>query len=368
MRISRIQAFEYDAAWAHGDYGMSHGRVARSQRSLVVRIETDGGLVGWAETCPNGRTYLPSFVEGERAALGVLAEAVVGLDPRELGRLNETMDQVLLGSRAAKGVIDMACWDVLGQSVGLSVVQLLGGAMQDTLPLFVAVPIDSVQAMAGHVERDLVAGVRVFQVKVGDEPLGDVARVRAVLEAAGPESTVIADANGGWNLQSALLAARQLDGLPVRLEQPCRTMAECVELRRHTSLPLILDEVVVTMEDLMLAKLSAGAGGINLKPSRIGGLTRARGMRDAAQGLGMTFTVDDTWGGALTTAQNAALAATCQPDHLTAVTYFSEWIEPLVATGPRMETPGRGAVPNLPGLGVTMDTDLLGAAVLDIRG
>ena len=366
MRITTIQVYEYDAAWVHGDFGMSHGRVAPAQRSLVVRVVTDEGIEGWAETCPNGRTYLPSFLEGERAALEVLAVEVRGLDPRELGPLNEAMDRALLGSHAAKAVIDMACWDILGQSVGLSVAQLLGGALQETVPLFVAVPIGSLDTMAGHVERDLADGIRVFQVKVGDEPMIDVARVRAVLEAAGPDSTVTADANGGWDLQSALVAARQLDGLPVRLEQPCRTMTECTELRRHTSLPLVLDEVVVSMEDLMLARFSAGAGGINLKPSRVGGLTRARALRDAAQGLGMTFTVDDTWGGALTTAQNAALAASCHPDNLIGVTYFSEWIEPLVATGPRMEVPGRGAVPTLAGLGVTVDTSLLGAPVLEL--
>ncbi|CAB4943155.1 MAG: mandelate racemase [Actinobacteria bacterium] len=366
MRVSKLQVFEYDVAWVHGNYSMSHGRTAGTHRSLVVRVVTAEGLEGWAETCPNGRTYLPSFVEGERSALGVLGEAVIGLDPCELGPLNVAMDQVLMGSRAAKGAIDMACWDILGQATERSVAQLLGGVMQETVPLFVAIPIDSLNAMAGHVERDFATGVRVFQVKVGDEPTADVSRVRAVLEAAGPSSTVIADANGGWNLQSALLAARQLDGLPVQLEQPCRTMAECIELRKHTGLPLILDEVIVTMEDLMIAKLVAGVGGINLKPSRVGGFTRARAMRDAAEGLGMAFTVDDTWGGALTTAQNAALAASCHPDNLTATTYFSDWVDPLVATGPRTGTPGRGATPTEPGLGVVVNRDMLGPPVIDL--
>lgn len=366
MRISRVQVYEYDAAWVHGEYGMSHGRSARAQRSLVVRIRTDEGLEGWAETCPNGRTYLPSFVEGERAALAVLGPAVLGLDPRNTGRLTEQMDRVLLGARAAKAALDMACWDILGQATGLPICDLLGGRLQDSFLLFVAVPVDTLDSMATHVERDFTAGIRVFQVKVGDDPAADVARVRAVLEAAGPHCTVIADANGGWNLQSALLAARALDGLPVRLEQPCRTMADCAELRRHTSLPMILDEAVVTIEDLMLAKFVAGAGGLNIKPSRLGGFTRARAMRDAAQGLDMTFTIDDTWGGALTTAQNSQLAASCRSENLTAATFFSDWIEPLVATTPPAATPGRGAAPPLAGLGVRVHADMLGPAVLDL--
>lgn len=366
MKISKIQVFEYDATWAHGEYGLSRGRSSASQRSLVVRVSTDDGLDGWAETCPHGRTYLPSFLEGERAALGVLGPAVLGLDPRNLGRLNQTMAEVLLGCNAAKGAIDIACWDILGQAVGLPVCDLLGGRIQDSFPLFVAVPVDTLESMAGHVERDFADGIRVFQVKVGDDPAADVARVHAVLAAAGPACTVIADANGGWNLQSALIAARALDGLPVRLEQPCRTLTECAELRKHTSLPIILDECVTTIEDLMLAKLVAGASGINVKAGRLGGFTGARAVRDAAQGLGMTFTVDDTWGGALTTAQNAHLAASSRTENLTAATFFADWIQPLVATVPPPAAPGRGTAPRDAGLGVEIHIDLLGPAVLEM--
>ena len=366
MRISTVQAYEYISSYVHGDFRMSHGRTSLGHTALVIRVVTDEGLEGWAETCPNGRTYLASFVEGERAALQILAEAVIGCDPRNLGLLNDRMDQTLLGSNAAKGILDIACWDILGQSVGLPICDLLGGRRQESFPLFVAVGVGSLDSMASAVERDLALGVRVFQVKVGDSPDGDVARVRAVLEAAGPESTVIADANGGWTLTTALLAARQLDDLPVRLEQPCRTMADCAELRRHTALPMILDECVLSVEDLVRAKVVVGATGVNIKPGRLGGFTNARAVRDTAQGLGMTFTVDDTWGGALVTAQNSHLAASSQPDLLTAATFFSEWTEPLIATGPRALASGRGDAPALPGLGVTVDRSLLTGPVIDV--
>lgn len=366
MKITKIHVYEYDAAWIHGEYGMSHGRSAASQRSLVVRLSTDEGVEGWAETCPNGRTYLPSFVEGERAALGVLGPAVLGMDPLNPGRVAEAMNNTLLGCNAAKGAIDIACWDILGKAVGLPICDLLGGRLQDSFPLFVAVPVDTIESMAGHVERDFAEGIRVFQVKVGDDPVTDVARVRAVLEAAGPACTVTADANGGWNLQSALIAARALDGLPVRLEQPCRTLTDCAELRKHTSLPIILDECVMTVEDLMRAKLEAGASGINVKAGRLGGFTGARVVRDAAQDLGMTFTVDDTWGGALTTAQNAHLAASSRAESLTAATFFADWIQPLVATAPPHVAPGRGGAPQGPGLGVEVHVELLEPAVLEV--
>jgi L-alanine-DL-glutamate epimerase-like enolase superfamily enzyme len=366
MKIAHVQAYEYDAAYTHGQYAMSHGRSARSQRSLVVRVTTLDGLEGWSESCPNGRTYLPSFIEGERAALELLARAVLGADPRNLAELSAIMESVLLGSNAAKSLLDIACWDLFGQSVALPVHQLLGGQTQEDLPLFVSAPVGSLQSMAEFAEREAALGVRVLQVKVGDEYTMDVARIRAVLEAVGPQTTVIADANGGWNVENALLAAAQLEGLPVRLEQPCRTMTDCAQVRRQISLPLILDECIVTIEDLVRAKCDVGATGVNIKASRLGGFTNARAMRDTATGLGMTFTVDDTWGGALTTAQNAHLAASSHPEHLTGVTFFSEWTEPRIATGPRSTGRGRGTVPTSPGLGVVVDRDMLGKPVLDI--
>jgi L-alanine-DL-glutamate epimerase-like enolase superfamily enzyme len=366
VKITGVNIYEYDAAYAHGPYSMSRGRVAEALRSLVVCVDTDDGRQGWAETCPNGRRYLPTFVEAEREALRLLAPAVVGLDPRNLWQLNAAMDDVLLASNAAKGALDMACWDLLGQAAGLPVCELLGGRAQDEFPLFLAAPVGPPETMAAFVEREMALGIRVIQVKVGDAPDVDVARVRAVLDAAGPDVIVIADANGGWDLASALLAARQLDGLPVRLEQPCRTIAECAELRRHTALPLILDEVVVTVADLMQARFVAGATGINLKPGRVGGFTKARAMRDAATGLGMTFTVDDTWGGAIVSTQNAHLAASCDPQHLTAATFFGEWVLPVIANCPRMTANGTGSAPTAPGLGIEVDLQLLGPPVIEL--
>jgi L-alanine-DL-glutamate epimerase-like enolase superfamily enzyme len=360
MRITEIELYDYEARYAHGHYAMSRGRVSSGERSLVIRVSTDDGLDGWAETCPNGRTYLPSFVEGEHAALTVLANAVLGLDPRNLAELNAVMSQTLLGSLAAKGALDMACWDIFGQSVGLPVHAVLGGRTQDTFPVFLAVPTVPGLDLDGFLKREGERGVRVFQVKVGDAWQDDVARVRAVVERLDAGCTVLADANGGWNLQSALLAARALEGLPVRLEQPCRTMTDCGQLSRRTSLPLVLDECVTTMDDLMRAKYEVGAAGINLKLSRVGGYTPARAIRDAAQGLDLSLTIDDTWGGSLTTTQNAQFAANCQPANLVGVSLFGDWTEPRIAPAPRMGADGRAAAPDTAGLGVTVDLTELG--------
>lgn len=366
MRITSVDIFEYRVTYAHGVYTMSHGRAATGHRSAVVRVWTDEGVDGWGEVCPNGSTYSTSFFEGERAALTILAEAVLGFDPRNLSSVNAAMNRTVMGAPGAKAAIDSACWDIFGKSVGLPVSDLLGGTMQERIPLALSIPVCTPDAAIEYVTRHRGLGVTNFQVKVGDSWAEDVERVRAVCTAAGAETSVVVDANGGWSLQSALLAVRQLEDLPIHLEQPCRTLADCAELRRHTSLPMILDESICNLADLALAK-SQGIAGVNIKPQRVGGLTTARLIRDSAQALGMNIECDDTWGGTIVTAQVAALAASTHPKNFLVAAFFSDWTEPAVSTAPRiLSGGGTGCALTDPGLGVTVDVAALGKPVLSV--
>ena len=86
--IDRVSVFGYDLTYAHGDYVMSAGRVVNVLPSTVVRITTRGGVEGFGETCPLGRTYLPGFGEGARAALRELAPALIGVDAANLAAVN----------------------------------------------------------------------------------------------------------------------------------------------------------------------------------------------------------------------------------------------------------------------------------------
>jgi L-alanine-DL-glutamate epimerase-like enolase superfamily enzyme len=367
VKISSIQVFEYELQYTHGDYVMSHGRSSNKQTSLVVHVQTDEGVEGWGETCPHGGTYGPAFLGGERAAIVLLAEEVIGLDPRNLGALNRVMDDLLLGGASAKSAIDVACWDILGKSAGLPIVELLGGRMQEAIRILVPVPIGSPGSMAEFVAREGALGFNLFQIKVGDAPMEDVARVRAVLEVVEPETLVIIDANGGWNLQSALIAVKELNNSPIFLEQPCKTMVDCAELRRHTGLPMVLDECINSLTDLMIAKFSVGADGVNIKPGRVGGLSKAKVLRDAAQGLGMSVTVDETWGGSLATSHIAHLAASTEADRLLAATFFADFTEPHITSGP-FSVDGFGKAPTGHGLGIEVNDAMLGNPVFELNG
>jgi L-alanine-DL-glutamate epimerase-like enolase superfamily enzyme len=364
MRIAQVDVFGHELSYVHGTFELSGGRAAAVESSTLVRITTDDGLEGWGEACPLAGTYLPSFAGGVRAALAVLAPALLGAEPRNLAEINARMDAALLGQPAAKSPLDVACWDILGRATATSLATLLGGRVSDRLPLYLAVPLDTPDATRARVAEAWAQGIRRFQLKVGGDPRADVASVRAALEVTGDKGVVVADANGGWSLQDALIAARLLEPLPVYLEQPCRSLAECIHVRRATSLPLILDELVTDATTLVAAVYEAGAGAINLKVGKVGGLTRARVLRDLAQSLGVALTIEDTWGGDVATAALSHLAASTLPDSLFSVSFVNDAVAEHIAGFEPRARGGEGSAPDGPGLGIEVEVGALGAPLM----
>jgi L-alanine-DL-glutamate epimerase-like enolase superfamily enzyme len=365
--IERIDIYGYDVTYAHGDYVMSSGRIVNRLPSTVVRITTHAGVHGFGEVCPLGSTYLPAFGEGARAALRELAPALIGADATNLAEIHRLLDARLRGHEYAKSALDVACWDAFGRLVDQPVSALLGGALQSDLPLYVAVPLGEPEQMAEFVTRERAGGMRNFQAKLGGDPAQDARRVAAILAATGPGDALTGDANGGWRRQDAIIAAGLLAGSErFRLEQPCPTLDECLAVRRLTTLPMVLDEVMVDLPTLVRAASMDAMDQINLKISRVGGLLPARMMRDVAVSLGIRLMIEDSWGGDIVTASVAHLAAGTPPEALFAVSFMNDWTLEHVAGYQPRSAGGRGPVPTGPGLGIDVDVASLGAPLFSL--
>jgi cis-L-3-hydroxyproline dehydratase len=366
--IAQLDLYSYDLTYVHGEYVMSGGRVITSLESTVVKVTTTDGVIGYGETCPLGSNYLPAHAAGARAALAELGPHLVGLDAANPIAVARAADRVLLGHGYAKSALDIACWDVLGRVTGRPVCDLIGGRNYDRFPLYVAIPLGRPKQMSDYVVRLQQAGIHRFQLKLGGDPVDDASRARAVMDVAGPDDVVIGDANCGWSLREAITAAKLMDGLPgLILEQPCATYDECLRVREHTSLPMILDEVITDLATLLRAWEDKAMEGFNLKISRVGGLTQARVMRDVGEQLGITVNVEDAWGGDLTTAAVSHLAGSTQPETLTMVSFMNDWTNEHLAGHQPRSVDGWGEAPNGPGLGVEVDERLLGLPFATFR-
>lgn len=365
--IAAIDVYGYKLSYAHGEYVMSGQRSAVAQDSTIVRVTCADGSQGWGETCTLAGTYWPAYAHGARSALHEVGPTLLGVDATNLNAVHAAMDGVLMGHAYAKSAIDIACWDLLGKKAGLPLFELLGGRLQEDFPLYEAVPLATPEEMASFVQRRTAVGITCFQVKVGNEPADDADRLRAVVDVSPTSTRLIADANGGWTLQEAVHAVRMIDSLPIYLEQPCARAEDCAQIRRLTTLPMVMDETVITPIDLVSAKNQIGAGSVNLKLGRLGGLTGARAMRDLAVALGMSVSLEDAWGGDLTTAAVSHLAATTAARSLLSVSFFNDWTNEHIAGYQPRSSGGRGSAPTGAGLGVDVDVDALDEPLFTIK-
>src|SRR5438105_6619528 len=176
MRITAISAYRVELSLYEGSYNWSGGNSVSVFDSTVVAVKTDAGLTGYGEICPLGPAYLPAYAAGARTGIAELAPHLIGLDPTQLGPLNQRMDQAMHGHPYVKSALDVACWDLLGQASGQSVATLLGGRYGEDFALYRAISQDTPVAMAEMVGTYRAQGYTKFQLKVGSNPETDIAR------------------------------------------------------------------------------------------------------------------------------------------------------------------------------------------------
>ena len=364
MKITGIKVYRAELPLHEGSYKWSGGNAVSVFDSTTVAVSTDGGITGYGEVCPLGPAYLPAYAAGARTGIAELAPGLIGEDPTGLGNLNRRMDQLMRGHPYVKSAIDMACWDILGKATGLPVVTLLGGRCGDDFALYRAISQDTPENMAAKVGVYRAEGYTKFQLKVGGDPDTDIARIHAAAAELQSGDVLVADANTGWTQHQAVRVAGAVRDVDVYIEQPCMHYEECLAVRRHTNRPMVLDEAIDDIAMVLRGHRDMAMDVINLKISKVGGLTKARQIRDLCLSLGIAMTIEDTWGGDIVTAAIAHLAHSTPPSLLFSATDFNSYVTVSIASGAPQRIHGRLAASMAPGLGVAPRMEVLGDPVL----
>lgn len=359
MRISRITLTTLQLPFIE-PFVISYARW-EAMPSVIVRVETDDGLVGWGEAVPD------ESVTGEnyRAALSILehqlAPLALDLEPTALEELHRRMDAVIYGNTAAKAALDLACHDLIGKRAGMAYWQLHGGRAQDDLALPSVVSIDEPEQMARRAEELLAAGFEDIKVKAGlGDPDLDVRRIRAVAEAVAGRAPVRVDVNQGWHSPAiAIPAARQLEDLGLLwLEQPIRMgdIAGLAEIRRAVRIPIMADETCQDHQSVLEIIRQRAADYINIKLMKTSGLHRALGMVATAEAAGLGVQIGSMVESSVASAAGMQLATARRAivsTELTGPALFSRDVGDLKLSPPRV------AIGDAPGLGVAVDSDAL---------
>ena len=356
MRITSVEVIPI-AVPLKGGFKNAH-TVKTVQRSIVTKVETDAGLVGYGNVDPS-----PGYSEMTPAEIATtlresLIPAVMGLDPTNIVALVQTMDRTLPASLEAKAAIEMACWDIHGKALMVPVHALLGGAVRQEVALNAWIGMLDPEDAAAEAREWVARGFKSMKIKVGAGLEADRDRVAAVREAVGNRMAIRIDCNEGYDVGSAIALAKALAPYDITLfEQPVKRhdLDGLAAVRRAIPMPLMADEVVLGPDSLIRIIRKEAADIVKLKVMKQGGFHRTRQMMDIAGAAGLRVVIGHGFGLAVNTMAEVQVAAT-SANVLDAV----ECVGPLklaedIAQEPINQMSGLTKLPDAPGIGVDVD-------------
>ncbi|RXT22966.1 MULTISPECIES: mandelate racemase/muconate lactonizing enzyme family protein [unclassified Bosea (in: a-proteobacteria)] len=367
FRITRIEAAPLFGESPKGGWSAE----IRPEDSIhaLIAVHTDQGITGYGSVFTDGRLV--------QAGLKVLEPLFLGADALSPDLVSEKLHQNTFwmgrGGTLTHTIsgIDIALWDILGQATGLSVGRLLGGRYRERVQPYCSLLMEEPDAM-----RDVVASYRdkgFTAFKIGWGPFGraldtklDEAIVRAAREAAGERSKLFVDAGASdalWphGLKWAKRTAEMLADYDVGwFEEPVRPDAidDYRELRRSSPVPIAGCEVL-TRRQSFIPWLTTGAVDI-IQPdvTKVGGISEQRRIAWMAYDLGIRY-VGHGWNTALGLAADLQMATAFPDADLVEFIGGSPYVDGILARPFDLDAEGWLTIPDLPGLGVTIDRDKL---------
>jgi L-alanine-DL-glutamate epimerase-like enolase superfamily enzyme len=326
----------------------SRYRAGTHKEALLVRLETDSGLVGWGETPDD---WINRSFEGTPEES--LRRQVLGRDPFDL---ESWYSENTLGSYLSSAV-EMALWDLIGHATRQPLYKLLGGAVRKQIELAACMgirPYDEAKAIARQYADE---GFTTLKTKAGRDPQEDLEMVRGIRDGAGDRLKLRIDPNMGYTPEVALQLARDLEKYHLEyFEQPMHStlLAESARLRRRTTTPLALNESVTTPE-IALQILELRAADVLLPDTyQGGGILAVKKVAALCESAGVPCVFHCAHDlGPKTAAMLHVVASTPCFTLANDCTYYGLQDDILVSLF-RIEK-GRMAVPEGPGLGVTVD-------------
>ena len=338
---------------------IASGKLVHSNH-VLVRLTDENGIVGWGETT----TFMEVYGYDQRALFHVLTDylipAVIGKKIDSLKELHRLLDQRIPHNLMAKAGIDLAVCDLMAKAQGLPMWAVIDKKRTDRVPLTGIVDIVSPSAASASAVEQAAQGFQTIKVKIGQDAATDIRRVKAVRESVCDGIRLRVDGNCGYDRETAWSVFSQMETLGLEwIEQPLPAwdLEGMAMLADRLKTPLAVDESVYTIHDAKRCIAMGAADVVNIKVPKCGGLFRCRELAALCEASGVACFL----GGCIETTPGMAAAIhfyAATPNMVSA----AEILGPPLYTDDLVMDPidvvdGAAVLPQLPGLGITINED-----------
>jgi L-alanine-DL-glutamate epimerase-like enolase superfamily enzyme len=272
--------------------GESFGEVGKREDDTIIRIFTDDGLSGLGEAQTLGPFY---GRESQGTVISLIAEhfwpkVLKDEDPFNIDLIHYKMDKTVSENSFAKTAVDIALHDVVARSLNIPVSKLIGGSYTDKIALHWPIGIENPKEIGEDVQKGMKAGFKAIKMKIGNDAKRDIALVRAVREAAGPDIAIVVDANQSYDVKTAIRVIRQIEQYDVqRVEQPVhyKDLDGMALVRRSVAIPIGACESAITQQDIIDIIKKDAADFLNFKVMRSGGFYPSKAIVQMATAAGI---------------------------------------------------------------------------------
>jgi muconate cycloisomerase len=335
------------------------GNVKGTVKRVLLELTASDGTVGWGEAAP--WEVFTGTPEAAFAAVDVYLRPV--LIGRPIRRIRETMallDKTLVGHAEAKVAIETALFDILGKQTGLSVADLLGGRVRDTIPLSFSIADPDFAADLDRMRTMVATGNVIYKVKTGVKPhREDLAHLETMRAEFGDSIDLRLDYNQALQPFGAIKILRDVDRFrPTFIEQPVPRphLAAMASFAAALDTPILADESCFDAQDLVEIVRLQAADAISVKLMKCGGLLKAQSLMAIADTAGLPGYGGTLWEGGIGLAAGTHLIAATPGISLGCEFYMPHHVlteDVLEQRIPHRD--GHVVVPDGPGLGITVN-------------
>lgn len=338
----------------------SFGRTT-SRRIILVEVVA-GNTSGWGEcTASEGPFFNDEFTDGAWELIRLfVAPTIAAVDVDDPESVSAALEPIR-GNRMARAAVETAVWDLAARRRGVPLWRMLGGerpAIECGVSIGLQATVDKLLEKVG---REVDAGYRRIKIKIA--PGRDIALVAAVRERFG-DIVLSVDANSAYSLSDfETLAELDQFGL-LMIEQPLRPgdLLDHASLQSRLSTAICLDESIVDDESCRQALEIGACRIVNIKLGRVGGHTEARRIARRCADAGVPVWCGGMLEAGIGRMHNAAMSSlapfTLPGDVSDSRRY---WTDDIVEPRPTVEPDGTMRLPDLPGIGVEVRRDRVGA-------